>query len=43
MKTDKRGASAAKNVRSIEVNGPLDSYLRVGNPKNWDQLEEVFE
>ena len=43
MKTEKTAASAAKNVRSIEVNGPLDSYLRVGNPKNWDQLEEVFE
>jgi hypothetical protein len=43
MKPAAKPASAAKNYRSIEVNGPLDAYLRVGNPKNWDQLEEVFE
>ncbi len=43
MKPATKPASAAKNYRSIEVNGPLDAYLRVGNPKNWDQLEEVFE
>jgi hypothetical protein len=44
MKPVGRAASANKNnYKSLEVNGPLDAYLLVGNPKNWDQLEEVFE
>ena len=43
MMPTKRAASANKNFRSVDINGPLDAYMMVGNPKNWDQLEEVFE
>ncbi len=43
MKSVSRAHSAAKNNQSLEINGPLDAYKQVGNPKNWDQLEEVFE
>ena len=30
------------HTRSVDCTHPHDAYQKVGNPKNWDQLEKVF-